>query len=75
MESINIIRNEQKRKKVKLKFRMEIKAQEAKAIAPLSPTLGQYGLSSQDFCKEFNDKTSNILASIPVRIIFFCVWR
>jgi hypothetical protein len=70
---LNILKGEQKRKKIKQIFRIEIKAQEAKAIAPLSPTLGQYGISCQDFCREFNEKTKNFEIGVPIRITFMAL--
>lgn len=50
---------------------MALEAQEAKIVAPLSPTLGQYGVSCPEFCQKFNDKTKIFNAGIPLNIKFF----
>jgi hypothetical protein len=42
----------------KVKVRLLVASQEAKAVAPLSPILGQFGLSTQDFCKKFNEEST-----------------
>lgn len=41
----------------KLRIRFIVPAQEAKAVAPLAPVFGQFGLNCPDFCKQFNEKT------------------
>jgi hypothetical protein len=41
----------------KLRIRFIVPAQEAKAVAPLAPIFGQFGLNCPDFCKQFNEKT------------------
>ena len=41
----------------KLRIRFIVPAEEAKALAPLAPIFGQYGLNCPDFCKQFNEKT------------------
>jgi hypothetical protein len=51
-------------------FRLLIGAGEAKVSAPLSPTLGQFGISCQEFCQKFNEKTKNFSAGVPLCIIF-----
>ena len=51
-------------------FNITLPAQQAKTGAPLSPLLGQYGLSCQEFCNAFNSKTKEISQGIPVRILF-----
>src|ERR1700742_1417617 len=48
----------------KLRIRFIVPAQEAKAIAPLAPIFGQFGLNCPDFCKQFNEKTINIVPGL-----------
>jgi hypothetical protein len=58
----NIIKNWEIPKQLsecKLRIRFIVPAQEAKAIAPLAPIFGQFGLNCPDFCKQFNEKTIN----------------
>jgi len=43
----------------KLRIRFIVPAQEAKAVAPLAPIFGQFGLNCPDFCKQFNERTVN----------------
>lgn len=42
------------------KIRLLIPAGAAAATPPLGPILGQYGLNTVQFCKEFNDLTDNL---------------
>jgi len=51
-------------------FRLLIGAREAKVAAPLSPTLGQFGISCQEFCQKFNEKSKNFPAGVPLCVIF-----
>lgn len=48
---------------------------EAKAVAPLSPVLGQYTLNTTDFCSKFNEETVDILSGLPVRLNFYIYLR
>lgn len=45
-----------------VKLRLFIPAGAATAIPPLGPILGQYGVNTVQFCKEFNDLTANLPA-------------
>lgn len=51
-------------------FRLLVGAREAKVAAPLSPTLGQFGISCQEFCQKFNEKSKNFTAGTPLCVIF-----
>ena len=51
-------------------FRLLIGAREAKVAAPLSPTLGQFGISCQEFCQKFNEKSKNFTAGVPLCVVF-----
>jgi ribosomal protein L11 len=46
-----------------------IEAGEARGGPPLGPVLGQYQIDINSFCKEFNDKTNNMLKGIPVPVV------
>ncbi|KAI9598996.1 50S ribosomal protein L11 [Syncephalis fuscata] len=47
-----------------------VPAGQASPSPPVGPALGQRGIKSMDFCKQFNDRTSNIQPGtpLPVRI-------
>ncbi|KAL3872527.1 hypothetical protein ACJMK2_035751 [Sinanodonta woodiana] len=47
-------------------MRLTIPAGEAAAGPPLGPQLGQRGIQIGAFCKQFNEKTSNIKPGIPI---------
>lgn len=52
------------------RFNLIVPAGETKVAAPLSPILGQFGLSCQEFCTKFNAETEEILPGIPLRLKF-----
>lgn len=52
------------------RFDLLVTSGEAKVAAPLSPILGQFGLSCQEFCVKFNAETENLVAGIPLRLKF-----
>jgi len=43
------------------KLKVYLSAGEAKATPPLGPLLGQYGVNTVQFCKEFNEATEGFL--------------
>jgi large subunit ribosomal protein L11 len=43
------------------KLKLFIEAGAASAVPPLGPILGQYGVNTIQFCKEFNDMTYELL--------------
>ncbi|PVU92501.1 hypothetical protein BB561_003779 [Smittium simulii] len=47
-------------------LRLMIPAGKASPSPPIGPALGQRGVKSMDFCKQFNDKTKNLQPNIPV---------
>ena len=46
-------------KKLKSYIKLQVKAQMANPSPPIGPALGQHGVNIMDFCKAFNDRTSN----------------
>jgi len=52
----------------KLRIRFIVPAQEAKAVAPLAPIFGQFGLNCPDFCKQFNEKTAGFEAGLILTV-------
>jgi hypothetical protein len=52
------------------RFDLLVTAGEAKVAAPLSPILGQFGLSCQEFCNKFNAETEELLSGLPMRLKF-----
>lgn len=51
-----------KNKVVMVKLKIYLNAGEAKATPPLGPLLGQYGVNTVQFCKEFNEYTEGFLS-------------
>lgn len=52
------------------RFNLIVPSGEARVVAPLSPILGQFGLSCQEFCTKFNAETEELIAGIPLRLKF-----
>lgn len=48
-------------KVVMAKLKVYLSAGEAKATPPLGPLLGQYGINTVQFCKEFNEVTEGFI--------------
>lgn len=56
-------------KKIKAQIKLQIKANKANPAPPVGPALGQHGLNIMEFCKQFNEKTSDMGdTTIPVII-------
>lgn len=59
-------------KKVIAKVKLQIPAGKATPAPPVGPVLAQHGLNIPDFCKKFNDMTSDQQGSIvPVELTVF----
>jgi len=65
-KSGELVRGRPRRCKVRIRF--TVPSQEAKAVAPLSPTLGQFGLTTSDFCKQFNEQSANYPAGLLLTV-------
>jgi len=46
-------------KKIKVIIKITIPAGKATAAPPIGPTLAPYGIATQDFCSQFNEKTKD----------------
>ncbi|KAI9342070.1 ribosomal protein L11, RNA binding domain-containing protein [Zopfochytrium polystomum] len=49
--------------------RLLVPAGKASPSPPVGPALGQRGVKSIDFCKQFNDRTKHFTSSLPVRAL------
>ena len=59
-------------KPIKTKIKLQIAAGKANPAPPVGPALGQHGLSIQDFCSQFNDRTKDKGGDIiPVEITVY----
>jgi large subunit ribosomal protein L11 len=59
-------------KKVKANLKLQIEAGKANPAPPIGPALGQHGVNIQDFCKQFNDETREMMGDIiPAEITIY----
>ena len=59
-------------KPIKTKIKLQIPAGKANPAPPVGPALGQHGVSIQDFCNQFNEKTKDKGGDIiPVEITVY----
>jgi large subunit ribosomal protein L11 len=59
-------------KKVKAVVKLQIVAGKATPAPPVGPALGQHGVNTMAFCKEYNEKTASQAGMvIPVEITIF----
>ena len=59
-------------KKVKAVVKLQIVAGKATPAPPVGPALGQHGVNTMAFCKEYNEKTANQAGMvIPVEITIY----
>jgi large subunit ribosomal protein L11 len=58
-------------KKIKAEVKLVIQAGKAVPAPPVGSTLGPYGLNLMQFCKDFNDKTSQMTGGVPTVVTIF----
>jgi len=59
-------------KPIKTKIKLQISGGNATPAPPIGPALGQHGLSIQDFCNQFNERTKEKRGEIvPVEITVY----
>lgn len=59
-------------KKVLTTIKLQVPAGKANPAPPVGPALGQHGVNIMEFCKSFNEKTSNQIGDIiPVEITVY----
>ena len=56
-------------KKVKTHIKLQVKAKQANPSPPIGPSLGQHGVNIMQFCKDFNERTKDMEAGIPLPVI------
>ncbi|KAJ3236063.1 hypothetical protein HDU78_004867 [Chytriomyces hyalinus] len=49
--------------------RLLVPAGKASPSPPVGPALGQRGVKTMDFCKQFNDRTKQYTQGVPMRVI------
>ncbi len=56
-------------KQIKSYIKLQVLSGMANPSPPVGPTLGQKGLNIMDFCKSFNEKTSNLEKGMPIPVV------
>src|SRR5215467_1327499 len=56
-------------KRVRAVVKLQIPAGKATTAQPIGPALGQHGINIMGFCKEYNERTANMVGSIIPAII------
>ncbi len=56
-------------KKIKSYIKLQVLSGMANPSPPVGPILGQKGLNIMNFCKLFNEKTSNLDKGIPIPVV------
>src|SRR5262252_2477399 len=56
-------------KRVKAIVKLQIPAGKATPAQPIGPALGQHGINIMGFCKEYNERTANMVGSIVPAVI------
>lgn len=59
-------------KKIKTVLKLQIEAGKANPAPPIGPALGQHGVNIAEFCKQFNDRTKEMMGDIvPAEITIY----
>ena len=59
-------------KRVKAVVRLQIQAGKATPAPPIGPAVGQYGINIMAFCKEYNERTANMVGQVvPVELTIY----
>ena len=59
-------------KKIKTTLKLQLEAGKANPAPPVGTALGPHGINIQDFCKQFNDATKEMMGSVvPAEITIF----
>ena len=59
-------------KRVKAVVKLQLPAGKATPAVPVGPALGQHGINIMAFCKEYNERTANMVGSIiPAEITIY----
>lgn len=59
-------------KAIKTTLKLQIPAGQANPAPPIGPALGQHGVQIQEFCKQFNDATKEMMGDIvPAEITIY----
>lgn len=59
-------------KKIKTTLKLQIEAGKANPAPPIGPALGQHGVNIADFCKQFNDRTKDMMGDVvPAEITIY----
>lgn len=59
-------------KPIKTVLKLQIEAAKANPAPPIGPALGQHGVNIQDFCKQFNEATKDMVGDVvPAEITIY----
>ena len=59
-------------KRIKAVVRLQIQAGKATPAPPIGPAVGQYGINIMQFCKEYNERTANMVGQVvPVEMTIY----
>ncbi len=56
-------------KEIETYVKLQVPAGAANPSPPVGPALGQHGLNIMEFCKAFNDRTSELEKNMPVPVV------